>query len=169
MLNPDKFSVVASHTGLLYLDGVLVLGEMIAAENPDGINGPDPAKFLTSALYAFSAAWSPNLNNPPWMVDLPIDDLGNVFPEIRDKWLEHDVFTMLDDPGYLGNVKSLNGIYLDAGLQDELGMNQMADAFAAKLTGMGVTHTYQNFDGGHFSKLFSRLEISLAFCSERMD
>jgi len=169
MLHPDKFSVVASHTGLLYLDGVLSMGALIVAENPDGINGPDPTKFLTSALYAFSSAWSPNLNNPPWMVDLPMDNLGNIIPEIRNKWLVHDAFTMLDDPGNLGNIMSLDGIYLDAGTQDELGMNQMADAFSAKLTAFGVTHTYQNFDGGHFSKLFSRLEISLAFCSEKMD
>lgn len=169
MIHPNKFSVVASHTGLLYLDGVLSMGEMIAAENPDGFIGPDPAKFLTSALYAFSAAWSPNLNNPPWMVDLPINDFGTVLPEIRDKWLKHDAFTMLDDPEYLNNIRLLNGIYLDAGNQDELMMNQMADAFAAKLTAFGVSHTYQNFDGGHFSKLFSRLEISFKFCSDRMN
>ncbi len=169
MLHPDKFSVVASHTGLVYLDGVLALGEVIAAENPDGIDGPDPAKFLTSAMYAFSAAFSPNMNNPPWMVDIPIDDFGAVIPEIREKWLEHDVFTMLDDPGYLSNTKSLKGIYLDAGTLDELGMDQMAMAFDAKLIAFGVTHTYETFEGGHFSKLFSRLEISLEFCSDKMN
>ncbi len=169
MLHPDKFSVVASHTGLLYLDGVLAMGPLIAANNPDGFNGPDPAKFFTTALYAFSSAWSPNLNNPPWMVDLPIDDLGAIIPGIREKWLEHDVFSMLDDPLYLNNIKSLKGIYLDAGNQDELGMNAMADAFSTKLTVFGVNHTYQNFDGGHFSKLFSRLEISFEYCSDSMD
>ena len=169
MLHPDKFCVVASHTGLLYLDGVLVLSDAILAENPDGINGPDPAKFLTSALYAFSAAWSPNLNNPPWMVDLPMDEFGTILPDIREKWMKHDVFSMLDDPLYLNNIKSLKGIYLDAGLQDELGMNAMADAFSTKLTAFGVNHTYENFDGGHFSKLFSRLEISFEYCSDKMD
>lgn len=169
MLHPDKFSVVASHTGLLYLDGVLALGPIIAANNPDGLNGPDPVKFLTTAMYAFSSAWSPNLNNPPWMVDLPIDDDGNIKPDIRELWLEHDVFTMLDNPSYLDNIKSLEGIYLDAGLQDELGMNQMADAFSQKMTTLNVTHTYENFEGGHFSKLFSRLEISLEFCSDKLN
>lgn len=169
MLHPDKFSVVASHTGLLYLDGVLSLGPVIAAENPDGLNGPDPAKFLTSAMYAFSSAWSPNLNNPPWMVDLPIDDLGNVKPEIRELWLQHDVFTMLDKPEYYANMMALEGVYLDAGLQDELGMYQMADAFSYKMTLMGIPHTYENFEGGHFSKLFSRLEISLKYCSDRLN
>lgn len=169
MLHPDKFGVVASHTGLLYLDGVLAMGEEIAAENPDGFNGPDPTKFFTTALYAFSSAWSPNIDNAPWMVDLPIDDSGAIIPHIRDKWLEHDVFTMIGNPEYLSNMKSLNGIYLDAGYEDELGMIAMADAFSAKMGALEVPHTYLNFHGGHFSALFSRLEISLAYCSDKMN
>lgn len=169
MLYSDIFSIVASHSGLLYLDGVLALGEVIVSENPDGINGPDPAKFLTSAMYAFSSAWSPNLSNPPWMVDIPIDDSGTVIPEVRDRWLEHDVFTMLSDPGYLGNMNSLKGIYLDAGTLDELAMDQMTMAFDAKLTALGITHTYETFEGGHLSHIFSRLEISFEFCSDRMN
>ena len=169
MLHPDRFGVVASHTGLLYLEGVLALADVILAENPDGVLAPDPAKFLTSALFAFGAAWSPNPNNPPYMVDLPIDELGNPVPEIIEEWMKHDVFTMLDDPVYSDNFKSLGGVYFDAGLQDELGMQNMSDAVSMKLTAMGITHTYENFDGGHFSNLYSRLEISLKFCSDRMD
>ena len=169
MLHPDKFGVVASHTGLIYIEGVLAMGKLIADENPGGFTGPGPTKFLTSAMYAFSAAWSPNLNNPPFMVDIPFDDSGNLDEVIGNKWLEHDVFTMLDKPGNLSNMNSLNGIYLDAGNQDELTMNLMAFAFDAKLTALGVEHDYQTFDGGHFSHLFSRLEISLKFCSDRMD
>ena len=73
MLHPDKFSVVASHTGLLYLEGFLADPAPIFAENPGGEIVPGPGKFFTNALYAFAAAWSPNLNNPPYMVDLPFD------------------------------------------------------------------------------------------------
>jgi len=169
MLHPDKFSVVASHTGLLYLPGVLAMGQVILDENPDGEFIPDPTKFFTSAMFAFGAAWSPNLEKPPFMVDFPIDEFGNAIPEVSEKWLKHDVFTMLDDPINLENFKSLEGVYLDAGLQDELGMKDMSDALSMKMTAFGIPHTYENFDGGHFSKLFSRLEISLKFCSDRMD
>ena len=80
------------------------------------------------------------------------------------KWLSQDTFNMLDDPQYLNKIRSLKGIYLDAGLQDELGMNGMADAFSAKLTALGVTHTYENFQGTHFGNIFSRLEESMPFC-----
>jgi len=76
---------------------------------------------------------------------------------------------MLDNPEYYANMMALEGVYLDAGNQDELGMNAMADAFAYKMAMMGIPHTYENFDGGHFSALFSRLEISLKYCSDRMN
>ena len=169
MLHPDKFCVVASHTGLLYIEGFLSAPDAIFAENPGGEIVPGPGKFFTNAVFAFGAAWSPNPDNPPYMVDLPIDEFGAIRPDIVQKWLNHDPFSMLDDPQNLNNIKSLKGIYLDAGLQDELGMNAMADAFSTKLTAFGVNHTYENFDGGHFSKIFSRMEISFKYCSDSMD
>lgn len=167
LLYPDKFGVVASHTGLLYLDGVLASGEALVAENPDGFIGPDPTKFLTSSVYAMSSAWSPNLDNAPFYVDFPINyPDGSFKPEVREKWLKHDVFSMLDD--YHNNFRSLSGIYLDAGKYDELGMNQMMYAFTQKMDAYGIKYTSEEFEGGHFNRLFSRLEKSLEFCSERM-
>jgi len=168
LLHPDKFGVVASHSGLLYLDGMLSLGEVVVAENPDGFMGPDPDKFLTSAGYAMSSAWSPNLSNPPFLVDLPFEyPSGDVIEEVRLRWLEHDVFTMLDD--YSNNFRSLNGIYMDAGMYDELGINEMMGAFSMKLDGYVIPHKAELFEGSHFNKIFSRLEISLAFCSDHMN
>ena len=168
LLHPDKFGVVASHSGLLYLDGMLSLGEVVVAENPDGFMGPDPDKFLTSAGYAMSSAWSPNLSNPPFLVDLPFEyPSGDVIEEVRLRWLEHDVFTMLDD--YSNNFRSLNGIYMDAGMYDELGINEMMGAFSIKLDAYVIPHKAELFEGSHFNKIFSRLEISLAFCSDHMN
>lgn len=169
MLHPDVFGVVASHSGLLYLQGVLDLGQVVVAENPDGFVGPDPSKFLTSAGYAMSSAWSPNLANPPFYVDLPFEyPSGAVITEVGDRWLEHDVFTMLD--ANIANFVSLKGVYMDAGMQDELGMNGMTLAFAQKLSAFGIQdYTLEQFDGGHFNRLFSRFEISFAFCSEHMN
>lgn len=169
MLHADKFCVVASHTGLLYIEGFLSSPDAIFAENPGGEIVPGPGKFFTNAVFAFGAAWSPNLDNPPYMVDLPIDEFGAMRPDIVQKWLNHDPFSMLDGPQNLNKIRSLKGIYLDAGLQDELGMNGMADAFSTKLTAFGIAHTYENFEGTHFGNIFSRLEVSFPFCSAIMD
>lgn len=168
MLHPDKFGAIASHSGLLYIDGILSMGDIIIAENPGGFDGPDMAKFLTTGMYAMSSAWSPNLNNPPYMVDLPIDwDSGTIIPSVREKWLEHDAFTMLDK--YHESLKSLNGVFIDCGTLDELGMTLMVDAFCQKMEAMTIDHTYESFEGGHFTHMYSRLERSLAFVSEKMN
>ena len=164
---PDIFGAVASHSGLLLVDAVLSMGEVIIAENPDGFTGPDPAKFLTSAGYAFSAAWSPNLNNPPFYVDLPFEWPSPFpIPEVSAKWYQNDVFMLLDT--HVDNFKSLKGIYFDVGDYDELGMNLAYPYIFQKLDAYEINYTFESFPGGHFDKTFSRLAVSLEFCSNAL-
>lgn len=168
LLHADKFSVIAGHSGLLYLDGILSMGSVLVDENPGGFQGPDPAKFLTSAMYSMSAAWSPNTNNPPFMVDLPFEyPSGAVIPSVREKWMMHDAFTLLDSN--MESFKSLDGIFIDCGDFDELGMTDMVKAFCLKMQAMNVEHTYETYQGGHFDHMYSRLERSLTFCSDKMN
>ena len=168
MLHPNVFGTVASHSGLLLTDALFASGPLIMAENPDGFTGPHPDKFLTSAMYAMSASWSPNLDNPPFYVDLPFAyPSGEVVLDVYMRWAAHDVYQLLDI--YMDNFKSLNGIYLDVGLYDELGMNQAYPFLIDKLNTNGVQYTYQTFEGGHFTDAFSRLEVSLGFISDTME
>ena len=83
------------------------------------------------------------------------------------KWYAHDVFNMLDN--YIVNFHSLDGIYLDLGLQDEVGLGAAYPFLIQKLKAYGVDYTYEEFVGGHFTNTFERLAVSLAFCSESMD
>ncbi|MCE2613536.1 prolyl oligopeptidase family serine peptidase [Flavobacteriaceae bacterium D16] len=168
LLHPDVFGTVASHSGLLLVDALLSQGAVLVAENPDGFMGPDPQKFLTSAGYAMSACWSPNLDNPPFFVDFPIDyNTGAPIPEVAMKWYANDVFTMIDS--YLENFKSLDGIYLDIGMNDELGMQMAYPFLVQKLDAYGVDYTYETFNGGHFTSAFERLGVSLEFISDTMN
>ncbi len=164
---PDIFGTVASHSGLLLVDAVLSMGPVVIAENPDGFTGPDPTKFLTSAGYAMSAAWSPNLNNPPFYVDLPFAwPSPEVLPEVANRWYQHDVFSLLDT--HVNAFQSLNGIYFDVGLYDELGTGLTYPYLINKLDYYGIDYTFKTFEGGHFNKTFERLAESLAFCSNTM-
>ncbi len=168
MKHPNIFGTVANHSGLVVLEALYALTPVVIEESPDGLMGPDPTKFFTSAIYGMSAAWSPNLSNPPFFVDLPFN--APTWERVESVWSrmqEHDPFTMLDTYG--DNFRSLNGIYMDCGNMDELGTCPAYDFFLQKLDAMGIDYTYENFDGGHFDKMFSRLEVSLAFCSERMN
>ncbi|PTX44354.1 putative esterase [Christiangramia gaetbulicola] len=171
MLHPDVFGTVASHSGLLFVDALFSLSDVIKQENPDGFNGPDPAKFFTSALYAFSAAWSPNLHNPPFYVDLPLEfgEDGNLYPvpEVIALWYQNDVFNLLDY--YNADFKSLDGIYLDVGIYDELGTNLAHQPVLAKMDYYNVDYTFETYEGGHHTHMFERLARALEFFSNNME
>lgn len=167
MKHPDVFGTVASHSGMIVLDLPLSMGSVLIAENPNGFTGPDPTKIFTSAAYAMSSAWSPNLNNPPFFVDFPFEyPSGDINESVRERWLENDPFTLLDT--YANNFRSLNGIYFDCGSYDELNICAANDYMKQKLDAYGINYTYEGFDGGHFSNIFSRLEKSLSFCSNTL-
>ncbi len=168
MKHPDVFGVIAAHSAPMVFEGFKSFIPAVLAENQGGTIEPGPGKFLTNSFFAFSSAWSPNLNNPPFMVDLPFEfPSGEIVESTWNRWLEHDPLTMLGTYGM--NFSSLNGIYFDAGLSDVFGFWQASDIFTQVLDAQGITHTYQTYDGDHFDQMFSRLEASLEFCSEKMN
>ena len=165
LMRSETFSVVAAHVGVLWFGGLDDGNSWLIAENPGGFNGPSPEKFLTTVTYGMSAAWSPNLNNPPWYVDIPVEyPSGANIPSIWARWLEHDPVTLLATREQ--NLRSLKGLYIDGGLLDP--WKDMPEVFHNELTTRGITHQYQTFNGGHFSKMFQQLEISLAYCSDAL-
>lgn len=173
MLHPDVFGTVASHSGLLLVDALFDPGfiYLLEQENQGGFTGPDPTKFLTSAIYAMSAAWSPNLGNPPFYVDLPLEFHadGHLYPvpTVIDLWHQNDVFSLLNT--YHDTFNSLNGIYLDVGIYDELGTQLAHVPVIAKLDFFGIDYTFETYEGGHHSNMFERLAISLQFCSDALN
>ena len=173
MLHPDVFKTVASHSGLLFSDALLDPSfiSLIEQENQGGFTGPDPTKFLTSAMYAMSAAWSPDLTDPPFFVDLPLefhaDNHLYPVPEVIDLWHQNDVFHLLD--AYHEAFSSLNGIYLDVGLADELGTHLAHQPVLFKMDNYLIDYTLETYPGGHHTHLFERLAVALEFCSDKMN
>jgi len=174
MFHPDVFGTIASHSGLLFVDALFSpeFFYLLEQENPGGFSGPDPTKFLTSALYGFSAAWSPNLNNPPYYVDLPlefVDGSLETVDAVKELWYQNDVFTLIDS--YIDALNSLNGIYLDVGAIDELGTQQAHIPVKVKLDFHDIDYTFEQppYNGGHHTHLFERLALSLEFCSNALN
>lgn len=173
MLHPDVFKTVASHSGLLF-SGALFDPSFITLleqQNQGGFSGPDPTKFLTSAMYAMSAAWSPNVDKAPFYVDLPLefheDDHLYPVPEVMDRWQQNDVFHLLDV--YHEAFSTLNGIYLDVGLADELGTQLAHEPVIGKMDFYNLDYTYKTYLGGHHTHMFERLAVALEFCSDKMN
>jgi S-formylglutathione hydrolase FrmB len=166
MKHQDVFGAAACHSGPLYFEGLKAFIPAAIAENPDGMIGPHPEKPVTNLIYAGSATFSPNLNNPPFFLDLPFEyPSGTIIDSVWNRWLEHDPFTMLSIYG--SDLASLRGVYFDCGDQDEFGFNHHADAFHQALAAASIEHEYEIFAGGtHCNKLYSRLVISLSFISD---
>ncbi|TET85665.1 MAG: hypothetical protein E3J37_01425, partial [Anaerolineales bacterium] len=148
MKHPDVFGAVASHGGALYLEVLKALMPAVIEENSTGMTGPSPDKPMTSVCYSMSAAFSPNLANSPFFVDLPFEyPSPEIIDEVWDRFMEHDVLTMLGTYGT--NVSSLRGIYMDAGAQDEFASNFQTDAFHQALDAAGIGHEYEIYSGTH--------------------
>jgi hypothetical protein len=82
-------------------------------------------------------------------------------------WYPNDVFNLLDT--YYNNFNSLNGIFLDVGLYDELGTQLAHQPVIEKLNAYNINYTFETYEGGHHTHLFERLAASLAFCSNSMN
>ncbi|HUU17768.1 MAG TPA: alpha/beta hydrolase-fold protein, partial [Sedimentisphaerales bacterium] len=169
MRHPDVFGAAASHSGTLMTAGLLPgIQPIVAAENPEGLTlmGPDPAKPWTSMLYLFSAAFSPNLDNPPFYVDIPFDENVQIREDVAQRWAVYDLLQIF--PDHVSDLASLKGIYLDAGDKDELGEQLIAQAFSEALSAAGIEHQLEIFDGAHMDNLYTRLVLSLSYLSDAL-
>lgn len=109
--------------------------------------------FRTAVTLATAAAWSPNPNNPPLYLDLPVKD-GAVRPEIVAKWAANAPLAMLDQ--YVPNLKRYRAIAMDIGTSDTLLATNVELDRALKAS--GIAHTYEEYDGDHLNKVAERLE-----------
>ena len=166
MKHPDIFSAVVALSPPLSFEIMMkeIIPEVIK-ENPDGMKGPNSGKQYSEYIYALSAALSPNLNNPPFFVDLPFEyPTGKVIEQIRQKWLKGDPLTMLINDS--SSLKQMKDIYFDVGDKDYLGFKNGADEFHSKLTSLGIKHEYTVFNGGHADNGVERAISALTFLSK---
>jgi dienelactone hydrolase len=64
-------------------------------------------------------------------------------------------------------LRSMRGIFVDAGRSDEFFLEVAATAFSAELGALGVEHRFELFDGGHGSIEY-RYPQALRYLSERI-
>jgi S-formylglutathione hydrolase len=130
-----------------------------AAEEAGRGRGFGPSVNLASA-----AAWSPNPNNPPLYLDLPVRD-GQVQPAVVARWAANAPLAMVAQ--YIPNLKLYKAIAMEVGTKDNLlaTNKELEQTF----TVFGVTHTYEEYEGDHTNKVFERIETSvLPFFSKQL-
>jgi enterochelin esterase-like enzyme len=160
LAHPELYHAVAALSGSQDLNaGINLWVPHIRAENgntPPYDYEPLSGTF-TLLTYTAAGAFSPNLDNPPYYVDFPLDIDGQVVPDIYERWLPHNPANMVaslpPDPDL--------AIYFDCGTIDHLEFYPMNVAFAETLDNHGIEYQFQSFYGDHYDP--GRLPVALTF------
>lgn len=112
------------------------------------------ADFMTKAMFASAAAWSPNPLKPPFFVDLPWKD-GELQPAILAKWQANAPLVGIDQ--YVAAARSLRGIAIDSGDKD-MGIAPAVRSMHAALEAYKIPHDFEIYDGDHLNRIADRIE-----------
>jgi S-formylglutathione hydrolase len=111
------------------------------------------ADFMTKAMLASGAAWSPNPRKPPLFIDLPLPG-DKATPEVLAGWVANSPVAMLHQ--YLPAMKSYRAIAIDAGDQDGF-ITPTVVRMHELLEGYSIGHDYEIYDGDHVNRIDQRL------------
>jgi S-formylglutathione hydrolase FrmB len=182
MRRPDLFGGFASHAGdgLFELCFVPAFGPAVRtlrdrydgsfdrfwqdfASRP-GQSRPGDGELIN--VYAMAACFSADVDGS---VRLPFEvETGRLLPEVWDRWLALDPVRMAAGAG--DALRSMRGIWLDAGRSDEFNLDLATIAFRRELSTLGVPDDvvhFDLFDGGHGNAAW-RYPLAIAWLAERL-
>jgi hypothetical protein len=181
MLRPDLFGALATHAGdslyeLCYLPefgkAVRFLRDYDGdiwrwwADFTSRVSFTREADHGLLMLLGVSACFSAR---PDGTVELPFNPRTGVLrPEVWQRWLDWDPVRMV--PRYAGQLRSLRGIWIDAGTHDQWFLDIGAEAVHAALLEAGVPAgliRFELFDATHMSIEY-RYPLSLAWLCHRI-
>jgi enterochelin esterase-like enzyme len=166
MKNPDVYAAIYALSPCC-MDGA-------ASTNPELMKKlesltPDQlaeTSFFEIAALATSAAFAPNPQNPPLYLDLPAKN-GEPRQDVINKIIANRTLNYVDQ--YIPNLRKLNAIGLDAGLQDR-GISEATKKLHEVLEANGIPHIYESYEGDHLNRIAERIRTkTLPFFSENLE
>jgi len=159
----DLFSAIATHSGSGFDIDVMLMSALplLLAEYPEGPPYAwNPTRgFISASCFSLAGAFSPNMANPPFYVNLPLDAYANVIPAVWDLWLAQSPTSIAATV----TPSDCPRIYFDCGMQDELGAAPQNVSVHNHFDALGIDHIFQPYTGGHFDKLPERFPIGITF------
>lgn len=165
--HPEVFGAVAVRCADIYMEvsHVAWLVKYINSCRPDGPRGPVTGNIWSWFAYGLAAAYSPNRENPPFYVDLPmVYPTGELIPEVWERWLAFDPIRAVYS--FADNLRRYKGIYLDVGFRDEHDLHLGHRILSKRMTELGIAHENHEHDGTHGSHSVERLEVALQWFSK---
>lgn len=143
MKHSDIFGGLSSHSGLTAFDKFLA--DLSHDLKTSTTAGDSIVGWGQGLHFSMMPAFSPNLSKTD-SVDQILDLSNNVVPGVRTTWLAHDPYTLLDT--YHSQIKTMF-VYVDCGNVDELNFDAHARLIDAKMTTLGIAHTFRMYAGDH--------------------
>ena len=168
--NPDVFAAMAVLSADTFLDMTHKVFPYKYFDNiwPEAPSGPVEEDDWSMMTYAYSAAYSPNPGRPPFFVDLPVAwPSGEVIQEVWNRWLSYDPVENYRDR--LDNLRSLSGILLDAGVNDEHELQWGHRVLSHRLSEAGVAHKITENPGNHGGRSRERLQVALEWLGQALE
>ena len=109
--------------------------------------------FFARATLATASAWSPNPDEPPLYLDLPVVN-GEPQPDVLGKWAANAPLAFIDQ--YIGELRRYSGIAIDVGDQD--GLRTDTAKLQATLKRYGIASTFEEYKGTHTSAVAVRFQ-----------
>ncbi|MEM8914950.1 MAG: alpha/beta hydrolase-fold protein [Pseudomonadota bacterium] len=179
MRHPDTWSAAACHAGDMGFD--LVYGpELPALLRHLERHDRSPTRFLDAfahkdrpsghditalMMLAMAVSYDPD-PAAPYGVRLPVDpNTCEILSKRWQAWLAWDPITLAAK--HMDDLKSLDGLWIDCGVNDEYNLLYGARRLHRALKAEGVAHVYDEFDGTH-SGIDYRLDESLPFLTEAL-
>jgi S-formylglutathione hydrolase len=164
--HPETYRALASHSGPneLFVD-LEHRRPLMLAEYPSGPPYDfDPgAGTFSLLLFTQSGAYSPDVEAPPWFVDLPLDEWGEIIPSVMDRWRDNNpahLASQLPPPPW--EPDSDLDIFFDCGTLDQNQLYPGNCALAESLDALGIEHTFESFVGGHSDQFTLRFRVGVA-------
>ncbi len=128
---------------------------------------PDDDDVIVLLILAMAATYDPDPQS--YMgVRLPVDPETCALIEDRwARWLAWDPVLMADRPEVIANLKSLKGLWIECGTEDQFSLVHGARRIHRKLAAAGVAHVYEEFPDNHTGVDY-RMDRSLPFLAKTL-
>ena len=161
MKHPEIFSVIYGLN-----PGIIGWSKDLTLENPafsNVLTAKSLDELLAKGVYSVAVvtlaqAFSPNPQRPPFYADFPFAEVnGKLQPSepAFSRWEENFPVNMVKK--YRANLSKLRGLRFDSGYEDEyLFIPANSRALSAELTGNGIEHIFEEYNGDHRNRLHGR-------------
>ncbi len=146
---PELFAAVTDIGGYKHLNmtNTLMTGVILAESGGAPPYNYSPANGQLSALwFTLLGAYCPNMANPPFFVDVPLDADGNMVSAVLAQYLQDDIALMIPDAVQPANTK----YWFGQGIADNVSPYPTAAAFKDTLDKYGWDYEFFVYNGGHF-------------------